>query len=339
MTLPSTGHPEFRAVGVFRALQLGDLICAIPAIRALKRSHPANRISLIGLPWAEELVTRFPAYLDDFIPFPGWPGIGEREPDRSRAHEYEFQAAHRRFVLAVQMHGDGRASNGFVVATPAEAHAGFAPDEGSSVPGFLPYPRDRSEVERLLMLAEHLGATDLDARLEFPVSEAEHADATRALHAAGLPSGAPYVVVHAGGRGPDRRWSAEGFAAVADTLATAGHAIVLTGSEVDRSVNEKVRAQAEAPIVDLTGRTSIGTLAATVGGASLVVTNDSAPSHLAAALRVPSVVIFTGSDRARWAPSDRGLHRAVGDGRPDGGVATPPPTVREVLAAVPAMVA
>ena len=329
-----SGTPP-RSIALFRALQLGDLLSAVPAFRALRRAEPDAHITLIGLPWAEEFVTRFSAYLDDFVAFPGWPGIAELGFDEQRFDAFEAEAAARRFDLAVQMHGDGSSSNAFIDAVPAAAHAGFRPDEAPSREGFVPYPEELPEVGRLLSLAAALGGTDLDPTLEFPLFEEERREAAGLLASVGYDGTAPLTCLHAGGRGADRRWDARNFAAIADELVARGYAVALTGSDVDRAVNEEVITSAGSAILDLTGRTTIGTLGAVIARSSLVVTNDSGPSHLAAALRVPSVVIFTGSDPARWAPTDRELHRVVGAGRPGGGPPAPPPPLDEALAALP----
>ncbi len=60
------GTPAPRRVVVLRALKLGDMLCAVPALRSLREALPQAHISLLGMPWADCLVRRFPKYLDSF---------------------------------------------------------------------------------------------------------------------------------------------------------------------------------------------------------------------------------------------------------------------------------
>src|SRR5260221_158394 len=74
-----------RRIAIFRALQLGDLLESIPAMRAMRVGFPGAEITLVGLPWAESFVQRFHRYLDRFVEFAGYPGIAEAEiiPERT----------------------------------------------------------------------------------------------------------------------------------------------------------------------------------------------------------------------------------------------------------------
>ena len=85
----------YQKIAVLRALQLGDLLCAIPAIRALRHAYPHTEITLLGLPWAKSLVERFPNYFNRFILFPGYPGLPEQTYD-AQAFEKIFIYDERR---------------------------------------------------------------------------------------------------------------------------------------------------------------------------------------------------------------------------------------------------
>src|SRR5581483_11110387 len=87
--------------------------------------------------------------------------------------------------------------------------------------------------------------------------------------------------------------------------------VVITGDEGERELAETVVRQMSKPALNLAGKTDLGSLAALISAARAVVCNDTGVSHLAAALRVPSVVLVTASDPRRWGPEDRRLHRVL----------------------------
>ncbi|HJU06212.1 MAG TPA: glycosyltransferase family 9 protein, partial [Nitrospiraceae bacterium] len=146
--------------------------------------------------------------------------------------------------------------------------------------------------------------------LEFPLTEADQASLARIEQTQTLEPGR-YVCVHPGGRGRDRRWPPERFARIADAVAAKGLQIVITGTSEERALANAMLGSLQGPSVDLVGRTDLGTIGALLAGAKLLIANDTGVSHLAAALRVPSVIVTTGSDPVRWGPLDRRRHRVL----------------------------
>lgn len=304
------GEPQ--RVVVLRAMMLGEMLCAVPALRALKAGFRDAEITLVGLPWARALAQRI-AYIDDFMPFPGHPGLPGADCDVRALPDFLAQVQARRFDLAIQLHGGGAIVNPLLASFGARQSAGFItpdtwvpPDDADL---YCPWPESGHEIERLLALTDHLGAPRCGTHLEFPLDD----DDRQALNAlwpdAG--SGRPYACVHAGAQLPSRRWDPRRFAAVADALAERGFTVVLTGSGSETGLVGDVAACMRHTPLNLCGHTTLWTLGALIEGAQLVVCNDTGVSHVAAALGRPSVVVSCGADSARWAPLDRTHHRVL----------------------------
>ena len=301
-------------IAVFRALKLGDLLCAVPAFRALRRAFPQAHIALVSLPWASEFVARYAAYFDEFIPFPGWPGLPEQllDPARTVAFLGEMQA--RRWDVVLQQQGNGTLVNAMLALFGAGMVGGFHPtnhpERFAPDPGlFMPYPDHEHEVKRHVHLMAFLGLPTQGYDLEFPLTEVNGQSARHLLKIHSLTPG-HYVCMHVGGVS-GRRWPTEHFARVGDALAERGLRVVLTGTVAETSVIDEVRRQIRHPTVSVAGQTDLGTLAALLKQSALLVSNDTGVSHVAAACAVPSVVIFTSADPAEWAPLDHARHRVV----------------------------
>ena len=306
---------EIASVVVFRALHLGDMLCAVPALRALRASLPKARITLVGLPWARQFARRFHHYIDDFIPFPGHPLLPEQPMRQEELTPFYAGLCARRFTLALQLHGNGAVANEIVAGFGARAMAGYCQGDPVATEHTLlyPYPEVGAEPDRLLRLVERLGASAAGDYLEFPLAQEDRQELEASGIAQGLVPG-NYICVHPGARKRDKRWPARRFAEVADRLAAEfGVGVAVTGSAEDAELAGEVASHMQARAVNAAAPISVGALAALLKNARLLVCNDTGVSHIAAGLRLKSVVIFSRADIARWAPLDREQHRCIWD--------------------------
>jgi ADP-heptose:LPS heptosyltransferase len=268
-----------------RALGLGDLLTAVPALRALRRAFPGHRLLLATDPALRDLVHLVDA-VDALVPARALepPSYDGPPPD-----------------VGVNLHGKGPQSHRVLrELTPGRIVAFGCADAGVAGPVWR---RDEHEVARWCRLVdESVGplADAADLRLPPPAVARTYP---------------PGVVVHPGAAQAARRWPPERFAAVAGRLAERGHRVWVTGSPAERQLAEQVAAGAgmDGSAV-LAGSTSLAELAALVCRASLVVCGDTGTAHLATAFGTPSVVLFGPTPPAWWGPPVDGPHVALWHG-------------------------
>jgi ADP-heptose:LPS heptosyltransferase len=300
---------NIKKIAVFRALQLGDMLCVIPAIRALRHELPSAKITLLGLPWAKGFVERFDEYFDKFIHFSGYPGLPEQTFQEFEFEDFIKKIRREKFDLLLQMQGNGTIVNPLVFTLGANYVAGFY-NEDSFVdsPFFMPYPDHGPEIRRHLLLMQHLQIPSQGDHLEFPLTKQDQKDFDELL----LPVYPKnYVCIHPGSRGRWRQWPPQFFALIADFCIEQGLTAVITGTKEETDITtEVIKCMHHVPI-DLTGKTSLGAIAVLIKNAFMLVSNCTGVSHVADAFDTPSVVISMDGEPERWAPLNRKLHRVT----------------------------
>lgn len=307
---PKIGQPK--KIVILRALPWGDLLSAVPALRALRSAFPHARITLISLTEALDFVKLFGAYLDDFIAFPGFPGFPHQTPNVRFFPSFLNTVQKLNFDLAIQMQDAGEIANSLIGLLGARASTGFY-QPGSYCPDeelFLPYPEQGTEVQRQLHLLEFLGIPSQGEHLEFPLVAADWKGLQRIKEQFNLYN--DYVCIHAAAQKVDQGWSANKFAEVADGLAALGYQVVLTGNPQDGDVVGAIAREMEVDPIQLTQSTEMGVLAALLSQSCLLVSNDPNVSNLAAAVKTPSVVLFSSADRGRVVSPNQDVHEVVG---------------------------
>jgi ADP-heptose:LPS heptosyltransferase len=300
---------EVEKIAIFRALQLGDMLCVIPAVRALKEAFPQASLTLIGLPWSKFMVNRFPHYFNEHIVFPGHPGLPEQDPDVLVLPEFFTVVQQQNFSLLVQMHGSGNIVNSLMACCNAAILAGYyTPGTYKPSSYFIPYPGSIHEIHRHLALISALGIDSDNDELEFPIFN-EDLQELREHQLSLLPGS--YVCIHPGARDRERQWGLINFARIADHCAEQGYQVVITGSEEETDLADQTASFMKFPSINAAGKTSIGGVAALISNAKALVSNCTGVAHIAAALKKRSLVISLNEEPWRWAPLNKDLHTTI----------------------------
>jgi len=212
------------------------------------------------------------------------------------------------------MHGDGTASNPFTVRLGARYTVGYqrAEQKDIKLSLSLPYNENDHTILKNLRLVEALGTPSQGTHLEFPLLDDDYQDLRSIPEALALEEPGFWIGLHPGARPPSRRWPPDRFAMLADALAQRYDArIVLLGGPGEEALAAAIQERMNVQAVTLAGRTTIGALAVAISRLGLFISNDSGPAHIATALDIPSVAIFSSADPRRWAPLDQRRHRIV----------------------------
>ncbi|MFC7532880.1 glycosyltransferase family 9 protein [Actinoplanes sp. GCM10030250] len=268
---------------VLRALGVGDLATAVPALRGLRAAFPGETLSLAAPAWLTPLIS----------------AIGGIDRTVAAAELEPLTGAPANPQIAVNLHGSGPESHRRLQALhPAKLWA-FAsrPAGHADGPG---WHDDEHEVQRWCRLIRYYGVPCDPEDLDLDVPPAD------------VPRGV--TIIHPGAKSPARRWPPERFASVARRLSSAGHRVLITGSAAEHELCVRV-SDAAGFDRSAVARTDLGELAALVAGARLLVSGDTGIAHLATAYRTPSVVLFGPVSPRRWGPPpDRPWHRAIWHG-------------------------
>lgn len=305
---------DVRRIGVLRASGIGDYVFALPALESLRAAYPDAELVLMGAPWHEREIAGRPGPVDRVVVAPPMEGIREPVPSEEdcsgeafarRIAEFLARMRWDRLDLAIQMHGGGRNSNPLVNAMEARVTVGSRTPDAQALDRWIPFEFYHHEVLRCLEIAGLAGAPPVTLMPRWEVDEHDRAIVRE------LALGESLAFVAPGAGDPRRRWTAEGFAAVGDSLAAAGARVVLIGADFDAPLVEEVRGRMRGTSVDLAGKLSLRGLAALLESGRVLVGNDSGLLHLARAVSCRTVGVYWCGNLINAGPLTLAGHRAV----------------------------
>lgn len=306
------GHPIDRIL-ILIVAGLGDFILATPAIRAVRQHFGSALIWIVTIPEVRELAERCP-YVNAVRSLDL---RGSRSAWRwtlgTRCGEFwglirELRG--QRFDLALNLYEVSTWTGALRMAAFLLAiRAGKSVGRSSDGRGLI-FDRVTSheghEADAQLAVACMIGAASTDGSPELWVTGEDRQASAALLKRYGVERTERLACLHPGAAEPRKCWPSERFAAVGQRLASLGARVLLVGAEGHRDLCAKV-AQAIPGAISLAGETPLPVLAALVEATALMVSNDSGPMHLAAALGTPLVVPFGPGAPGRFAPRGRGI--------------------------------
>ncbi len=298
---------------------VGDVLMTTPALRAL-RGVEGTRLTLLTSP-AGASIARLVPEIDDVIAYEApWmkhssrvdPDVDLAMVDRLRARAFDaaviftvfsqsaLPAAMLAHLAGIPLRAAHCRENPYVLLTDwireTEPEAGI-----------------RHEVRRQLDLAAAIGRTTADERLSLRVPDAARARARTHLHEAGIEPGERWMVAHPGSSAPSRRYPADLFARAARLMSADGFHVLFTGSAGEIELVEDIRRAMDAPSASLAGRLELDELAAVIEAAPVLLSNNTGPAHIAAAVGTPVVDLYalTNPQHTPWRVPSRVLFHDV----------------------------
>jgi heptosyltransferase-2 len=270
---------------------VGDSVLAIPAMKAMRKSFPEAEITLLVRPWvagiysAAHFIDRLwteprPTGLRDWIRLAGT--IRKNHFDLALLFPNSFESAAMIFLGGVRQ------------------RVGYATDGRTWLltNSLRPSGARRHQIHYYLDLAGAVSADIVQPSIDIEASAEEKAQAATLLQAEGIARDRPYLVLNPGAAyGSAKRWGEDRFAQAGEQLASELDLdVVIVGLETERPVAEAIQQRMGRRVAVLNGKTSLETLIGVIAQSSLVLTNDSGPMHIAAALGIPTVAIFGATD-------------------------------------------
>ena len=272
-------------------------VMAIPAMKALREHFADAEITLLVRPWVAGLFASAP-FVDKVWTEPKPVTLTDWTRTARKIRLGNFDAA----VLLPNSFESALMT--FLAGVPQRI--GYATDGRSWMltTSLKPSREERHQIYYYLDLVKMLRAEAVQPSIEISATAEERAEARRLLKQGGIPAGTAFLVLNPGAAyGSAKRWYADRFVAVANTLSRELNlAVVMIGSEAEAGIAQQVAARITGVTAVTNGKTSLETLIGILAESSLMITNDSGPMHIAAALGVPTVAVFGPTDEKATGP-------------------------------------
>ncbi|MDD5225637.1 MAG: glycosyltransferase family 9 protein [Candidatus Omnitrophica bacterium] len=297
--------PDAPRILITRTDRIGDLVLTTPLFKALREKFPKAHLAALVFLEHHEIVQGNP-YLDEVILY------DKKGSERGIVGQWRFgrKLRSKRFDVAVHAHGTNRMHlAAWLAGIPVRiGYDRRAPWALTHVHPYNKKEGKKQESEYLFELLDLLGvASPKEIETFFPVTDQSIRFLESLCLVSKIPKNLPWIVLNPSASDMTKMWPAERFAELVTRIGKDRACVFLAiGTEKDRAIVEKLKQGTSVPIFDLSGQLSLGMLGALLKRASLLISNDSGPVHIATAVGTPVVSIFgryePGLGPKRWQP-------------------------------------
>ncbi len=300
----TVGEDRYKRILVARTDRIGDVLLSTPVIKALRDHYPSSYIAMMVSSYTKDLLVGNP-YLDEVVVF-----------DKGRRHAGMWQAVvfSRRlrkmdFDVVVILHPTVRVHLLCFLAGIKE-RIGYDRKAPYFLTTVIPHTKQegiKHEMEYNFDLLKPLGITEVTRDMYVPISDASERFVDQVLKAEGLTPQDRIVAVNPAASDASRRWPIEKFAEAIDRLSAIHRVkVAIIGDSIHRSIVGDVVKAAKTGPLDFCGKFNLIQLASFLKRCALVISNDSGPVHLSAAVKTPVISLFgrnqPGLSPTRWRP-------------------------------------
>jgi len=289
---------------VIKMSAVGDVILATASLKAIRRKYPKAKICCLVGKEARIVLQKCP-YINELIVV----DLQHKEKGFWGACKFSRRLREYRFDIVVDLQNNFKSHLWAFLSFARESYGYNNGKLGFLLTNTVKVPDNKlSPVAHQFQTLKMLGIPYReDAFLELWLSESDKKSAQQLLAAEWLAENSQVVGVNvsASDKWKTKNWPLEHIARLCDMLAGQNIRVVLTGMEKDREAARHLLTMAKSKPVNLVGKTDLMELAAVIKRCQVYVTPDSAPMHIAAAMRTPFIAFFGPTASQRHLPPAR----------------------------------
>ncbi|MFH0996199.1 MAG: lipopolysaccharide heptosyltransferase II [Pseudomonadota bacterium] len=305
---------------IIKLSAIGDVIHTLPALNAIRSAYPSAHITwlieeaaaplIIGHSALDRvIVSRRKSWIKD-LRKGQWKSVirqaaGLVQTLRDTAYDlvFDFQALLKSGVLVAISRG--RRKIGFGRGMEHQEHSYLFLNEAVA-----PVDMNCHAILRSLMMLDAAGIHSRSITYRLPIHDADRKQVARLLSQEGIKAARPLICINPVAKWTTKLWPNALFAELADRLSETYRIIpVFTGAPEDKETVQDILSRMKSPAADLTGKTSLKTLAALYDAADMLISTDTGPMHLGAAVNTPVVALF--GPTAPWRTGPMGDNHQV----------------------------